>query len=122
MPRRAGSTVLSGASAHRFRSGRRVGQTIAVRLGLVQRATGGQQPRFAVRRLHQPENSDVRRRGRSDCGHAVTRPFRSAELCRRLAVLRQRLLEFLFDTEGIGGARARIPAGHGDCARASCGG
>src|ERR1700730_11503944 len=52
-----------------------VGQTIAIRLGLIQRTTGGEQPRFASWRLHQPENSDVRRRARSFFGHAVTMPF-----------------------------------------------
>jgi hypothetical protein len=38
-------------------------------------------------------------------------------LCRWLAVLRQRLLELLLDAEGIGGARARIPAGLGRMVR-----
>jgi len=36
-----------------------VGKTIAIRLGLVQRTTDGEQPRIALRRLHEPENSDV---------------------------------------------------------------
>ena len=44
-----------------FVMARAVGETIAVQLGLVQRATGGEQANFVARRLHQPEYSDVRR-------------------------------------------------------------
>ncbi len=36
---------------------------------------GGEQPRFVLRRLYHPENSDVRRLALSDCGHAVTVDF-----------------------------------------------
>jgi hypothetical protein len=32
-----------------------------MRLGLAQRTTGGEQPRFAVRRLRYPEYSELRR-------------------------------------------------------------
>jgi hypothetical protein len=34
-----------------------------------------EQPRFTVRRLHYPEDSDVWRLMLNNCGHAVTRPF-----------------------------------------------
>ena len=54
---------------------RAVGQAIAIRLGLIQRAIGGEQPRFVLRRLHHPENSDVRRLMLSFLVHAVTMPF-----------------------------------------------
>jgi hypothetical protein len=44
--------------------------------------------------------------------------FRGAELCRRLAVLRQRLFERLFDAGCVDWrARLEFPR-HGDCARA----
>jgi len=39
-----------------------------------ERATGGEQPRFVLRRLHHPENSDVRRLMLSIFIHAVTMP------------------------------------------------
>jgi hypothetical protein len=86
-----------------FVMARSVGQTIAIRLGLVQRTTGGEQSRFAVRRLRHPENSKVRRLAHSCFGHAVTVPFGRAELFCRRAVRRQRLFELLFDAEGSGG-------------------
>jgi hypothetical protein len=53
----------------------------------------------------------VRRLALSYSSREVTRPFTRA-LCRRLAVLCQRLFEFLFDAEGIGrGARPEFPQG-----------
>jgi hypothetical protein len=62
--------------------------------------------------LHQPENSEVRRLALSCFGHEVILPFARGELCRRLAVLRQRLLELLFDAERVGGgARLEFPQG-----------
>src|ERR1700732_1101676 len=55
--------------------------------------------RFARRRLHHPEDSDVRRLALSCSGH-VTVPF----------ALRQLLLELLLDAEGIGrGACPEFP-------------
>jgi len=61
---------------------RAVGETIAVRLGLIQRAACGEQPRFAVRGLDDPEYSDVRSFFRSRChpafhwaGHLGGLPF-----------------------------------------------
>ena len=50
-------------ATRKFRNGpmaRAVGQTIAVRLGLVHGTACGEQPRFAFHRLRQPENSDLR--------------------------------------------------------------
>src|ERR1700719_2628879 len=44
---------------------RAVSETIAIRLGLVQQAAGGEEPRFAVCGLRHPENSEVRRLARS---------------------------------------------------------
>jgi hypothetical protein len=54
---------------------RAVGETIAIRLGLVQRTACGKEPRFARRRLHHPEYSEARRLMLSFFVHAVTRPF-----------------------------------------------
>ena len=54
---------------------RAVGQATAIRLGLVQRASRGEQMRFARRRLHYPENSDLRRLALRCSGHVVTVPL-----------------------------------------------
>jgi hypothetical protein len=75
---------------------------MAVRLGLVQRTACGEQPRFALRRLHQPENCHLRRLALRCSGHVVTVPFARAIIlpaCRPASAP----FELLLDTEGVGG-------------------
>jgi hypothetical protein len=75
-----------------FVMARAVGQAIAIGLGLVQRAACGEQPRFVLRRLYQPEYSNLRRFARRYSGHAVSRPsLRSVPWHSRCARIMQRM-------------------------------
>jgi hypothetical protein len=79
--------------------------------GLLQWTACGKQRHFAVWRLHQPENSDVRRLARSCSGHAITMPFARARYVVGLLSWASAFSNSCLTPSASAGARPEFPQG-----------
>ena len=109
LPWVSASVPVPGGGAQLFRM-----RQIAIRLGPVERAACGEQPRFVFCRLHQPENSDVWRLALSCSVHAVTRPSARARYVVGLPSCASAFSRSYLTPSASAGRAPRIPAAHVD--------